>query len=98
MSINNSQADSNRGYIVKGLDEGGFRDFLDEKAIHSGALIDWWSKEDKSWIAGRYEMDYHSQTGYFYPQAIPAIVSPAVITIDRENMIFRWPQRDNLSS
>lgn len=74
--------------IIKGRDGGGWRDFLDDRAIHAGDIIH--MRIQGMWVPGRYEMDYHSGSAFFYT-ARSGDHHEEVLVILRDQMRFCWP-------
>lgn len=73
--------------IESGRDGGGWRQFLDGKAIHAGELLD--MQHGDTWMTVRYEMQYHERRGLIYLR--DAHDQKRVRVVD-DTMQFSWPR------
>lgn len=69
--------------IVGRMEIGGYRDYLDDRAIHAGDWIEIW--HDGRWIGGRYEFSAARQEAWVY-------INDEIIDIDHTATLARWPE------
>lgn len=70
-------------HIILGKDGGGWRDFLDGRAIHCGTQLQLWLGDH--WIYARYEIG-----DYWEREAVLHSVD-GERALNRDTMRFRWP-------
>ena len=78
--------------IESGMDGGGWRQFLDGKAIHAGDMLE--IELFGQWLPARYEMDYHARQGLIYICLFLPRDDEAIVLKIRDTMDFRWPSRE----
>jgi hypothetical protein len=72
------------GNLIVLLDHGfDFRDYLDDKDIHSGDQLDLW--HEGRWLAVRYEL------ASFRDRSVVLVGVTQAVALDRMTMRFRWP-------